>query len=585
MPGDASLGYRLPLDSLAAEDDADQLFAERCQFEPRTPLPELHGEVSARLTRIEVSGAEIAPAYAHGAAGAAPRTALCMQVRDAVLHVFLPPVTHLEHYLELIAAIEAAAESLGVAVSLEGYEPPVDHRLRRFTLEPDAGVLRLQLPQTVSWSEQVALLELAYEEAAHLGLAAQRLPADGTRQPVGGGSAVILGGTSAADSPFLQRPQLLRSLIAYWQQHPSLSYFFATRAVGAGGLAPRPDEGRAEGLYELGIALERIAPDAQMPPWFPDRILRHLLADPAGDMRRAEWRIDELYDPARASRRLGQVTLRTFETAAHAQLAALQSLLVMALVARFVRNPDQRALVPWGAALHNRFLLPQPLWQDLDEVLRELAAVDLPLPREWFAPFLELHFPVLGSVQIGAIAIELRVAHEPWPVLAEEVTRAGVARFVDSANERVQVRVTGLAPERYVLACNGRRVPLQPGGAHDEFIAGVRYKACNPPATLHPTTPVFTALVFDLIDTWSGQAIGGCTYTIPPRPRVWGPAAIPAAGGEPRPEPAAHTVVPWFVPQRGVAGQVLPHGSARPPKYDLPAEPVGGYVLDLTRLP
>jgi uncharacterized protein (DUF2126 family) len=587
LPGDAALGYRLPLDSLAADEDADQLFAERCQFEARAPLPEIHNEVSARLTRIEIGTAEVAAADAHATSGAAPRTALCVQVRAAALHVFLPPLSHLEHYLELIAAIEAAAESLQVAVWLEGYEPPVDHRLRRFTLEPDAGVLRLQLPETASWSEHVALLELAYQEAARLGLSAQRLLADGIRQPVNGVSAMILGGTSAADSPFLQQPQLLRSLIAYWQRHPSLSYFFTTQA---GGQAPRPDEGRAEALYELGMALERIVPDARTPAWFPDRILRHLLADPAGNMRRAEWRIDELYDPARASRRLGQVTLRAFETAAHPQLAALQSLLVMALLARFARTPVDAELVPWGAALHDRFLLPQPLWQDLELVLRELAAMDLPLALDWFAPFLDLHFPLLGTVQIGAIALELRTAHEPWPVLAEEVTAAGVARFVDSANERVQVRVTGLVPGRYVLACNGRRVPLQPGAAHDEFIAGVRYKACNPPATLHPTTAVFTALVFDLIDTWSGQAVGGCTYTIPSRSRIAGPAAIPAGGAGypgsgPQPEPDARTLVPWFVPQRGVAGQVLPHGSEHVTVRDIPAEPAVGYVLDLTRAP
>lgn len=587
LPGDAALGYRLPLDSLAADEDAEQLFTERCQFEMRAPLPEIHNEVSARLTRIELGTAGVTPADAHAAAGATPRTALCVQVRAAALHVFLPPLSHLEHYLELIAAIEAAAESLQVAVWLEGYEPPVDHRLRRFTLEPDAGVLRLQLPETSSWSEHVALLELAYQEAARLGLSAQRLLADGVRQSVNGVSAMILGGTSAADSPFLQQPQLLRSLITYWQRHPSLSYFFTTQA---GGQAPRPDEGRAEALYELGMALERIVPQARTPAWFPDRILRHLLADPAGNMRRAEWRVDELYDPARASRRLGQVTLRAFETAAHPQLAALQSLLVMALVARFARTPVDHELVPWGAALHDRFLLPQPLWQDLESVLRELAAMDLPLPLEWFAPFLDLHFPLLGTVQIGAIALELRTAHEPWPVLAEEVTAAGVARFVDSANERVQVRVTGLAPGRYVLACNGRRVPLQPGAAHDEFIAGVRYKACNPPATLHPTTAVFTALVFDLIDTWNGQAVGGCTYTIPSRARIAGPVAMPAgdagyAASGPQAVPDARTLVPWFVPQRGVSGQVLPHGSEHVAVREIPAEPAVGYILDLTRVP
>jgi uncharacterized protein (DUF2126 family) len=578
LPGDSALGLRLPLDGLAPEPDAELPFAERCPFEPRSALPEQSAGPAGVAAR---SGEESAPA------AGAPRTAVCVERRAGALYVFLPPLSHLEHYLALVAAVEAAAESSGEAVWLEGYEPPSDPRLRRFVLEPDAGVLRLQLPDAPSWSEQVALLEAAYAEAARLGLVARRRLGDGTHQPTGGGAALILGGTRPADSPLLQRPALLRSLLACWQRHPSLSYFFATRAVGPSGRAPRPDEGRPEALYELGLALERLGPAAHTPPWFADRVLRHLLADPAGDLRRAEWCMERLYDPARASRRLGELTLRAFETAADARLAALQALLVMALVVRFVRAPDDRGLVPWGAALHDRYLLPQPLWQDLGAVLRDLAAVDLPLQRDWFAPFLELHFPVLGTARIGEIAIELRLAHEPWPLLAEEVTGAGVVRFVDSANERLQVRATGVAPGRYLLACNGRRVPLQPGEAYDEFVAGVRYKSANPPATRHPTTPPLTALVFDLIDAWNGRVVGGFSYALAPRAGLTGAAAlapVPGAQAGGGSQPGQRTAAPWFVPQRGAAGRILAHG-ARGPVAPPPTENGAGYVLDLTRQP
>jgi len=537
LPGALPMGFRLPLESLPAHDDA-----------------------------------------------AVPRTALCIEVRDGMLHVFVPPLPRVEHYLDLVRAIESAAHAIGVPVALEGYEPPDDPRLRRIAIEPDAGVLRVTLPSTASFEEHAALLDAAYDEAAELGLHAERALATGAREPVGAGTGVVLGGTTPDESPLHRRPEILRALVTCWQRHPSLSYFFATRFVGPGGRAPRPDEGRDDALFELALALERMPRGENALPWIPDRLLRHLLADPAGDLRRAEIRTDALFDPARATRRLGRLVLRSFETPPHARLAALQSLLVMALVARFAHDPRPRDLRRWGPALHDRFLLPSLLWEDLLAVLRDLDEAGHPLQPDWFAPLLAFHFPVVGGVRLGDVALELRLAHEPWPVLAEETTGAGVARFVDSANERLEVRATGLPPSRYALACNGRRVPLRPTRVQGEWIAGVRYKAWNPPATLHPTTFAVGVLVFDLIDTWTGRAIGGCRF-FPARPTLAGPAAPPPVVVEPgdgeRGRPPRPTPSP-LVWQRPRAGTFVPEGSGQGPMTAPPEETVPGHVLDLT---
>jgi uncharacterized protein (DUF2126 family) len=80
--------------------------------------------------------------------------------------------------------------------------------------------------------------------------------------------------------------------------------------------------------------------------------------------------------------------------------------------------------------------------------------------------------------------------------------------------ERLQVLVRGLIPERFAVACNGRRLPLQPTGVSSDQVCGVRYRAWQPPRCLHPTIPVHTPLVFDLVDLAAGRSVGGCTYHV-----------------------------------------------------------------------
>lgn len=587
-PGDSAMGYRLPLGSLLHDEQGEfEAQLERSPFEERPSLPVFGSAMRARLAAGHLRGT----AQNDSAQDRPPRTALCVQPRAGRLYVFLPPVSHLEHYLELVAAVEAVSESMDLSVTLEGYAPPKDHRLGRLVLEPGAGVLRITLPETERWDDRMAMLKAVYEEAAGVGLCAERVMADGRRLPVGGEARLTVAGVQPMDSPFLTRPFILKRLITYVQRHPCLSYFFAGRAIGPSGFAARPDEGRDDALYELCIGLDRLPSGDRAAPWQADRVLRHLLTDLSGNLERAEIRVDELYPPGRAGLRLGRIHIGSFETAPNESLAALQSLLVLGLLGRSVRAQECEELVRWGPALHDQFMLPDVLWDDLCAVVEDLNDVGYPFQLSWFEPLMALRFPILGVVQLGEITLELRTAHEPWPLLAEQASAAGMARFIDMANERVQVKLSGLTPLRYVLACNGHRVPLQNTGTHAKYLAGVRYKVTNPPATLHPTIPPVDALVFDLIDTWSGRAIGGCTY-LPARPILWGPVGSPVAasaadgapGGAasaPRPPP------PPPPPPARQSGAFLPQGSGYGP---MPLPPPGHnerypYLLDLTRWP
>ena len=589
-PGDSSIGYRLPLESLPlgaqspVEPDPD-----RCHFEERQALAALGGELSGRFSSFATD-----PVPNNEAADAEdidssrpPRTAICIQVRQGRLFVFLPPLTHLEHYLDLVAAIEATATKIRIPIMLEGYEPPEDYRLCRLIAQPEPGILKLSLPDVQGFERQQQLVAATYREAEQCGLRAERILTDGKREPPGGRSEIRLGGITPSQSPFLQRPELLRSLIVYWQRHPSLSYLFSGRSIGPGGAAPRPDEGRDDALYELATALQRFPSGENPLPWVPDRLLRHLLADAAGDVKRAEIRIDRLYPPERSGVRLGRIVIRSFEAPPHAQMAGLQSLLVKGILAHIAQTPLTHDLTDWGPALHDRFMLPRILWEDLKTVLRELDGAGFPFQPDWFKPFLDLRFPVLGQVQKGEIGLQLRYAHEPWPVLAEETTASGVARFVDSANARVEVVCTGLTPSRYALICNGRRVPLQETRVAGELVCGVRFKAFNPPSTLHPTKPPVASLVFDLVDIWSGKVVVGCTY-YPPRPAVSGSASVvptpdPSGDGRPLDRPPS---MPIIMPNWNVGGVFLPDGSGE--KLLPPPNPIFDlrhpYVLDLVRM-
>jgi uncharacterized protein (DUF2126 family) len=462
----------------------------------------------------------VAPGQPFQGAGDAVRTALTVEPRDGVLHVFLPPVASADAYVELVDAVEEVAATLNLPVRLEGYPPPPDHRLRVLKVTPDPGVIELNVQPAASWDELVAVQESAYAMARRCGLSPTKYMVDGRAAGSGGGAHVVMGAAEPADSPFLRRPDLLASMLRFWQRHPCLAYFFTGLFVGASSQAPRIDEARDDSLYELEIALGAIpdphtAGGRDCPPWFVDRVFRNLLTDVTGNTHRAEICIDKLFSPDGPTGRLGLVELRAFEMAPHPRLALAQLLLVRALVALLWRRPCRDPLIHFGTRLHDQFLLPHWLWNDLGDVIESInQGLSLRLDREWFAAMLEFRFPRYGSVNCDGVGIELRAALEPWHVLGEEGAVGGTTRFVDSSVERLQVRVTGATGERYVVTCNGYALPLVATGTQDEKVGGVRFRAWWPPSCLHPHIAPHGPLVFDVVDTWNGRSVGGCTYHV-----------------------------------------------------------------------
>ncbi len=512
LPGDSPLGLRLPLSSLPAIEAPPTAFAaDPFEVQAALPPPQKIGASREGTSRARK------PIPAVEAAGIT--TALCVEVREGILYVFLPPLEILEDFIALIRAIETTAAQTSLPIRLEGYPPPSDTRLRKLSVTPDPGVIEVNMHPAAHWTELVETVTILYEEARQSRLSTEKFMLDGRHTGTGGGNHVTLGGLTVADSPLLRRPDLLRSLIAFWQNHPALSYLFSGQFVGPTSQSPRVDEARDDNLYELDLAFRemerKLNPETEAAgPWLVDRLLRNLLVDLTGNTHRAEFSIDKLYSPDGPTGRLGILEFRAFEMPPHSRMSLTQLLLLRALVAWFWRQPYEGKLVRWGTELHDRFMLPHEVEQDLLDVLEGLNRAGYPFKTEWFAPFLEFRFPRYGSVTHGGITMALRQAIEPWHVLGEEMSGAGTARYVDSSVERLQVKVTGMVGQRHQVHCNGIAVPLTPTGVRGEFVAGVRFKAWSPPSALHPTIGVHSPLVFDLVDNWNQRALGGCTYHV-----------------------------------------------------------------------
>ncbi|MEP6798677.1 MAG: transglutaminase family protein [Lapillicoccus sp.] len=500
--GSSPLGLRLPLDAITWTD------------------PDYPGEPSYLVAGPPVD--ETLPTVTVVDPDGAPTTALAIEARDGFVHVFLPPTDRLDAYVSLLSLIERAAAVVGHPVVLEGYGPPPDSRLTRLTVTPDPGVIEVNVQPTTTWAQQRALTTELYSQARQVRLTTEKFDLDGLHTGTGGGNHITLGGRQPIDSPLLRRPDLLVSLLTYWQRHPSLSYLFSGRFIGPTSQAPRFDEGRPEALYEMEIAFAEIARlttesaalGGEPRPWLVDRALRHLLTDLTGNTHRAEFCIDKMYSPDSSRGRLGLLELRGFEMPPHPQMALLQALLVRSLVTMFWEKPLHAPLVRWGTALHEDFLLPQGAIRDIGAVAADLRAHGLAFEASWLAPFTEFRFPRIGMTRIGDVELELRSAIEPWHVLGEEATAGGTARYVDSSVEKLQVLVSGLVPEQQIVTCQGVPVPLTPTGVAGEYYAGVRYRAWQPWSALHPSIEVHSPLHFDVVDVPSATSIGGATYHV-----------------------------------------------------------------------
>ena len=515
LTGDSPAGFRLPLGSLPSLTPLDfPHVLPRDSFAVTAPLPERSVLMQQRRT-VSLEPPSVMPAGPTDIFGSV-RTAMTIEPRGGHLCVFMPPVTDAEDYAALLAAIEEAAKNSGICIHVEGYTPPSDPRLNVIKVTPDPGVIEVNVHPAASWDDAVAITTAIYDEAHKTRLCAEKFMLDGRHTGTGGGNHIVLGGLKPEDSPFLRRPDLLASIIAYWQNHPSLSYLFSGTFIGPTSQAPRVDEARHEQLYELEIALSQI-PDPSagtVPPWLVDRIFRNLLIDVTGNTHRAEICIDKLYSPDSATGRMGLIEFRSFEMPPHARMSLAQQLLLRALIVKFWEKPYRQKLVRWGTSLHDRFMLPHFIWSDFASVIDDLKAADLSVDLEWFRPHYEFRFPCLGKTNGSGVEIELRQALEPWHVLGEEGVTGGTARYVDSSLERVQLMATGLTGDRYVVTCNGRALPMAGTGTAGEAVAGVRYRAWGPPSALHPTIPVHVPLTFDIVDTWNGRSIAGSRYHV-----------------------------------------------------------------------
>jgi uncharacterized protein (DUF2126 family) len=447
--------------------------------------------------------------------GRLPR-ALTAEIREGALTLFLPPFLEASSFADLLAAIEKTAEALNSPpIALEGYPPPHEDDWENLSVIPDPGVIEVNLPPAASWESLEKTVSALFLAAEECGLRGTRVLPSGETSATGGGGHLVLGGTSLDSNPFLLKPHLLPSFLRFIQRHPSLSYLFSGRFVGPSSQAPRADESFFEIPRELGIALTAMeSMEAPASPIIIDAILRNLLLDYNGNTHKAEVSVDKFFNPFMPNGRLGLVEFRSIEMSPDIEQFLAIHALWRSLAASFVVKPYTEPLIDWKGKLHDDFLLPFFLEEDLDKVLAYLNDSGFNFKREWFQPHLRFRFPILAEDTIAGIPWHLRRALEPWPLLGEEPAGGGVVRCVDSSTERLEFRLYAAAKDRkkapLTISINGWKLPLHP---HPEggFIGAVRFRTFLLRTCLHPQILPHTPLLIEFFDE-SEKQLGAWNY-------------------------------------------------------------------------
>ena len=499
------------------------------------------------------------------------RRALTVEVHDGELHVFVPPLD-LEAFAPLIESVERVAVSEGTeGLVICGYRPSEASTLTALGLAADPGVLEVNLPPARSWREYDDILHRITRAAAQEGLCTLRYHLNGQVQGTGGGAHVLFGGPSLEENPFFRRPDLIASIIRYWQRHPSLAYFFSGQYVGPGSQAPRADETLAGKLYELETACLGID-SLEEPPdrSFFDRLFRNLMTDSGGNTHRAEICVDKLWNFDSPTGLQGLIELRAFETMPEVEHQSLAALFVRAILAMLAARPCTEPLIRWDATLHDAYMLPTLLLQDLRSICTDLATAGLDFDRSWLQPLLEQRFPVLGRLALDEGEVLVRQALEPWPLMAEIADGGTTSRVVDNSTDRVEVSVANpaaLGESRVVV--NG--VALAMREIDGTLVAGVRYKSASGWPAFHPHIPTQSPLEIELVDG-ANRVVASSRYY------YWNPDAARYDGPPADQTEARRRQLARWRPSKAKLGTIhVP----RKPAY----APENHFTLDLRRQP
>ncbi len=466
-----TVGWVLPLDY---EDSAWQ--SKPWPFDRAHPVPLIPGDspIGLRLPLSELPEDAI-------------KRALTIEVRHGALEIFIPPLQW-EGFQQLISVLEALSVKLDLRdLVICGYAPyNTNSETTGLGLAADPGVLEINLPPAETWRDYNITFSAICDAAHAAGLFLTKRSLNGVIRGTGGGSHLAFGGPTPDENVFFNQPTLLTSVLRYWQHHPALSYLFTGQYVGAGCQAPRIDEGAEHLLYELESACEGL----ERMPYVPDRemldqFFRNLLTDAAGNTHRAEICLDKFWNFSSPTGKLGIVELRAFETMPTAEMMANVALFIRAIIAMLIKKPFIKKLRRFGPKLHDRYLLPSVLMEDLTKICADIRRAGIDFDPSWLQPILDFRCPIVGKLSIPGGELIVRQAFEPWPLMAEESSGAATVRVVDNSTDRLEFSLCDAKfAEQGQLIVNGIEIPWQDVGG--QKVAGLRYKCASAYPALHP---------------------------------------------------------------------------------------------------